>query len=263
MAENSDNRPISIIPATTISDSSFKSRYVLKLLASPASLVPILFGITDLLALWTFNIRSGAAAFAGLAGILGGLGIFLTRFLTGDAKTSESVVESLQNDAVKQREKALDDLDYRLCQDNDPRPEGLLRDLRVLAKLFEQDKVWTGPLKSGATMDILNGVDRMFKECVTYLEKTWELQNTADLISQAALKKPLLKQREQIIEDIAVSISHLGKILSDIKALERTSEGTKDSDLSRIREELDQSLVVAQKVSERMEALDRQIDGNV
>ncbi len=259
MAETPDKNPVGIFPETSIGDESFRQRYILKILASPSCLLPMLFGITDLLALWTFGIDSGAAVFAGLAGILGGLGVFLTRIVTGDDKASESAVSSLQVDAVRAREKALDDLDRRLCQDDDPRPETLLRDLRVLARMFEQDQAWTGALKTTATMDILTGVDRMFKECVRHLEKTWDLQNAVSLMTHDALKKPLLKERELIIKDVAAGVSHLGKILSSIKALERSAVGTRESELVSIRDELDQSLLVAQKVNERMEALDRQI----
>ncbi len=59
--------------------SKFNRKFLLGLFASPYSLVPFLVGWTDLLALWTFGVKSPPAAIAGVALILGSLGIFLTR----------------------------------------------------------------------------------------------------------------------------------------------------------------------------------------
>ncbi|MBU1170660.1 MAG: hypothetical protein KKD44_13950 [Proteobacteria bacterium] len=252
-------RTLGILPAMTIGTASFRKRYILKLLANPVCLMPLLAGLTDLMVLWTFSIGSGALIFAGIAGILGGLGMFLTRLALGDKDAAEHVLEAIQKTALKHREKTLDALDKRLCLDDDPRPEQCLRDLRGLARVFEQGRSWTGSLKASSTVDILSGVDRLFRECVLLLEKTIELQTAAEKVSDDAMRKPLIKHREKIISDIDQSIRHLGKILSGIKTLDGSKENARNTDLARIREELDQSLNVALKVHERMGSLDQEI----
>lgn len=255
--------PLGIMPDKKIRAASFRKRYLLKLLAMPSSLFPLLFGLTDLMVLWALNISSGAGVFAGLAGILLGAGIFLNRLVLGDKKISASVLESLQEDEIKRREKALDDLDLRLCNDEDPRDENLLRDLRSLAALFEKGSAWTGTLKDSTTFDILSGVDRMFQECVVHLEKSLELKEKAETMTTNALKKPLLTQREAMLKDINQSIGYLGKILADITALDKGLDESRDSDLTRIRDELDQSLSVARKVNERMGALSDELSKEI
>lgn len=256
-------RSIGILPKTGYKDSSFKKRFILKLLAMPSSLVPMLFGLTDLILLWGLNIRSGAATFAGLTGILFGGGLFLTRLATGNKKATQSVLESLQKDEIKRREKLLDDLDERLSADQDPRDENLLRDLRSMASLFEQGTSLSGKPGGHASFDILSGVDRLFRECLLHLEKSLELKKKAETMTTKASKKPFLAQRETMLKDIAQSIGYLGKILGNISALDSGIEESRDSDLARIRNELDQSLDVARKVNERMGALTGELEKNI
>lgn len=251
---------IGLLPKTGYKDSSFRKRFILKLLSMPSSLVPMLAGLTDLIVLWGLNLKSGPAAFAGLASMLFGAGIFMTRLLIGNKKTIQSVLQSMQMDEIKRRERLLDDLDRRLSKDKDPRDEDLLRDLRSMIDLFQKGGDMTDPLGGKITFDILTGVDRMFRECVLHLDKTLELKENAETMATKALKKQLLIQREKMIRDIAQSITHLGKILSDITAHSSGLDDLRDSDLSRIRAELDRNLAVARKVNERMGALTEELE---
>lgn len=251
---------IGLLPKTGYKDSSFRKRFTLKLLAMPSSLVPMLAGLTDLMILWGLNIKSDPAAFAGLASILLGAGLFMTRLLTGNKKATQSVLQSMQMDEIKRREKLLDDLDNRLSKDKDPRDEDLLRDLRSMIAMFQKGCDMTDPLGGKITFDILSGVDRLFRECVLHLDKTLELKENAETMATRELKKQLLVQREKMIKDIAQSIAHLGKILADITALDSGLDDLRDSDLSRIRAELDQNLAVARKVNERMGALTDELE---
>ena len=43
---------IGLLPKTGYRDSSFRKRFILKLLSMPSSLVPMLAGLTDLIVLW-------------------------------------------------------------------------------------------------------------------------------------------------------------------------------------------------------------------
>ncbi|MDO9262698.1 MAG: hypothetical protein Q7U02_01950, partial [Desulfosalsimonadaceae bacterium] len=146
-------------PKATVNKSKFRKKYFLKLLSRPLFLFPFLTGLTDLLILWAFSIPSGIGIFAGITGLLGSVGYFLTNIVTGNRSLSENVLESLQREAMAERENTLDELGRRLAADGDHRTESRLRDLRTMARAFENEKSWAGSLSSPATIDILSGVD--------------------------------------------------------------------------------------------------------
>lgn len=237
--------------------SKFTKKLILRLFSSPLTLVPVLAGFTDLLVLWTFNLNSGMGIFAGLAGILGGLGIFLSRLFLDDRVRKETL-EAFENDAERGREQRLDALDQRLCADDDPRTEACLRDLRELAKAFQQGFSWRDTLNSRATLDILAGVEQIFTQCVHSLEKTLDLWYSARKMHTSEARRAILDQRERILEDVTESIRELGKILVGIQGI-GTEGKTGFSELARIRAELDRSLEVAKRVNRRMLALDKEI----
>lgn len=249
---------------TALEESRVKQKYLLKLLSHPLCLFPFLAGLTDLLVLWAFDIWSGPALFAGLAAILGSLGLFFTRLVVGDNTLARQVIQTVQREVLVEREKRLDDLDRRLCEaDNDPRPERYLRDLRALAKAFEQGEVWKNVLSGHPSIDILAGVDKLFKECVISLEKTLDLGYASAQTATEAARKPILQQRERIITDVAKSIQQLGTVLAGIQSLESKVENQQGSELAAIRRELNQSLEVARKVKERISLLDKDLETKV
>ena len=71
-------------------------------------------------------------------------------------------------------------------------------------------------------------------------------------------RRPILDQRKAIIKDVACSIEQLGRILAAVQGL-GTGGGSAESELARLREELDQNLEVAKKVAERMQSLEQEI----
>jgi len=249
----------SFVSKTVTNEKKFRNKYLLKQLTSPFCLFPFLAGVTDLMVLWALGIGSGIAIFAGVAGILGAVGYFFTRLATGDRTIVKKVLASMQKDALIEREKALDDLDRRLTADGDSRTESCLRDLRGLAKAFEDGKSWTGVLNDQTTVDILSDVDQLFKQCVFSLEKTLKLRYTASQLATKEARRPILKKRELLIGDIKKSIEQLGKVLANIHSL-GLDEGSRDSELANIRRELDQSLEVAKKVKTRMSTLEKEMD---
>ena len=97
--------------ANILDRSVFTRRFIVRLASHPWTLLPFLGGITDLLTLWTFNIQSPPAAFAGLAAVLLSLGVFLTRAVTGSESVAKEVLEEMEQEAIRQRERTLDELD--------------------------------------------------------------------------------------------------------------------------------------------------------
>ncbi len=245
-------------PKAAVTRSKFRKKFFLKLLSRPLCLFPFLTGVTDLLILWAFSIPSGIGIFAGIACVLGAVGYFLTNLVAGNPSLTQNVLETLQRETMVDREKALDELDARLAADGDPRTENSLRDLRAMARAFEKGKSWSGVLNSPATLDILSGVDQLFKQCVFSLENTLDLRYTASEMATAVARNPILAKRERIIEEVAESISKLGNVLANIQLL-GMDDTSRESDLARIRKELDQNLEVARKVKQRMRTLENEV----
>ncbi|MFH2002699.1 MAG: hypothetical protein ABIK28_23715 [Planctomycetota bacterium] len=259
--DNLETAPI-IASKETREPSSFRSRFLLKLLSSPWTLGPLLAGITTLMVVWTFNIRSGLAIFAGLLGVLGAIGVFFTRLFLGSATLGKETLETMKQEAQAQREEKLDALDEQLSADGDVRTEKCLRDLRALARAFHQEEVWPERMNARSIFDVLQGVEQLFNRSVQLFEKTLVLWRIASNMTTEEARRPILEQRERIIEDIRESIKELGRILAEIQTL-GTGGGSEDTLLSHIRVELDQSLEVAKRVETRMNSLDREMDPGV
>lgn len=250
------------LTGAALDQNEFRKRFLIEMVCSPFTLVPFVLGTTLLMASWALALRSGVAVFAGIAAILGSAGMFFTRFLLGSEKVAKKVVDELERDIQKQRERDLDDLEKRLGNDGDPRTESALRDLRALARAFRETREWSDSLKAQPTLDILAGVEQLFGRCVVLLERTLTLWYTARKINSSEARTPILEQREQIIGDVGESIKQLGRILAGIQSI-RVGESGERSDVRRIRNELDQSLEVARMVEKRMQAFSQEIDSRV
>jgi len=236
----------------------FRRKFLLGLLSSPLTLCPLGVGVTVLLVAWAFSIGTGVALFVAMGCILGALGTFFTRLVVGSEAISKAAVEEMQKEAHEAREKSLDELDGKLTRDGDPRTQASLRDLRALAKAFNESRTPGAGLNIESMFDIASGVEQLFNRCVQSLERTLQLWRTARKMATPEAKKPILERREGIIEDVGESIEQLGKVLVGIQGL--GSGESASSELASIREELDQRLAVAKRVEERMRSLERQYD---
>ncbi len=243
---------------TNMDEKKFQRKYWIKMLANPWVILPFMTGVTDLMALWALNIDSGAGLFIGLAGILTAMGVFFTRlFAFNDAITKQIMTEMAQ-EAVEAREKTLDDLDRKLRQDSDPRDEECLRDLRALTTAFRDEKTWVSHASLQPTMDILSGVEQLFLQGVKSLEKSLELSYLARRMKTEEASRPIIAERERLLDDVRQTVQYLGNILAGIQTFSLSS-GSNDTELSRLRDELNQNLEVARAVRQRMQTLDQEI----
>ena len=99
----------------------------------------------------------------------------------------------------------------------------------------------------------LHRVRQLFDYSVHSLEQTLQLGDTAKILHLPEARRPLLEQREKIIADIQAGIQQLGNTLA---ALQRIGAGDQSNrELSRLRDELDQSLEIASRVEARLNTL--------
>jgi hypothetical protein len=213
-------------------------------------------------AIWALSRHPVWACFAGLAGSLGSAGVYLTRLILDDGKTARDVLADEELGEQKAAQAVLDDLDRRLvAADSDPRPETALRDMRALLRAFDEFAGKTDSLNAPAVIEVRSRVQQIFNQTIRSLEQTLRLGDTAKQLSMAAARKPLLQQREKIIADVEACTKQLGDTLAALQTL--GSGARSENALSRLRDELDQSLQIASRVEDRLNSLLDQTESDI
>ena len=243
------------------SKGEFRKRFLTRLVASPTTLGPFLAGVTALLLKWAFDIDADWITLAGLAAILTGGGVCATRFLFGSGKVAEEVFEELQKEKKCSQTQKLDDLECRLKEDNDPRDEELLRELRELMRVFKEDgnkMTSTGYL---STDDIMTKINQLFDGCVKALESSYALSKTARRLGTKRSNADIQERRERIIKQVNQSIKRMRNILIHLQSIDLDDEG-QTSQLDSLSQELDQSLKIAEQVEREMRGLGGEPDNS-
>jgi hypothetical protein len=250
---------LKIVPGRNmnIDERQVRKQVFINHLGSPLVLAPLLFGVTSLTAAWAFDWKmAGIAAFGGIAGILASGGIFLTRLILGGEATATAVIQEMEGETIRKREKDLDRLERELeSSDNDPRPEKALRDLRSLVEILKEHTLDPKSHHLATVVDIHARVTELFEHCVELLQQTIRLWQAASKLSTPVAKQPILDQRETMIAEIQSSVKQVSDTLVGLTQL-GTSE-TSTERLKQMRSELDQSLSVARSVEERVSRMMR------
>jgi len=161
--------------------------------------------------------------------------------------------EELQTEAREAQEKSLDALAQRLQADDDPRTNKLLSELRFLNSTFGEGTAWPNALSSDLLSEISVKVGELFQQCVAHIERTLKLWRIAHGLDSGGREK-ILDQRETIIQEVKSSVEQLGNILAS--ALSLGDKATYDTELARIRRELDQILEAARQVEQELGELE-------
>ena len=221
-----------------------KKKVLLDLFASPVTLLPVVAGATALLASWAFG-GVGALTLGGMAGVLGGIGMFATRIIFGLDKLTNRAYQYVVEKQQKEQREALSQLFQKLESDNDPRTERLLSQLWHLYEELKND-VDEGKITMAAH-DVLDGVDDIFRVCVDYLDRSHRMLETAKRM-RGSSRDELLAQREKLIEEVGNSCLHME---NTIGRLNEVATQKKTSELSKLRSELDETIRVAKRAEER------------
>ena len=237
-----------------VDNKTVRKRVLLRLLGSPLTVLPFLMGMTALTASWALDWNPGIGAFAGLVGTLTAAGLFFSRLLLQGEQVAQRILTESAQSEESDRQQALDDLDKHLTvADKDPRPETALRDMRALVKALQERATSGDGYSTGLLVDINIRVSQLFDHCVASIQETDRLWQTAQKINTPSARQPLLDQREKIINEIQDSVKQLSQTLVALQSLGGT-EGSQ-GDLARLRDELDQSLVMARTVESRVNDL--------
>ena len=201
------------------------------------------------MASWTFDL-SPVWLFGGFVGAVLGAGHFLTRMVMGNEEAAKKAIANMEKEAKDQQKAQLDELAERLKNTSDERDNNLLADLRELSQAFSDHSLWPDEVSPSSSIEIITGVQELFQRSVQSLQRSATLAEMAAKLNSPQAQKPMLEERERLLNDVGLSVQQLTKVFTQLQSL-HTSEGV-DSDLSGIREELDQSLAIASEVQERM-----------
>lgn len=234
--------------------SGLRKKVLLDLLTSPWTLVPAAVGLSSFIVGWALSQGLALFPLLGFGGLLAGVGSFFTQWILRGDDVTRKAYKELEQEAVAEREAELDDLDRRLQRDKDPRTEQTLRELRDVYSGFKGDRTWSEQLDAKAAFEIASRVERLFRECVHSLGRSYELWETAEKMRTEGFREKVLNEREQLLDEISQSLSQLAGTIDNVRALALKKGETEK--LNRIRHELDESLEVAKRVEERMRGLE-------
>jgi len=247
---------------TTMNENQVRKKILLRLIGHPLVIAPSVLGVSACTTIWALSLPTGLGLFAGLAGVLGSAGVYLTRIILDNGKTASAVLAEEEQQEQQAAQAVLDDLDRRLVEaDDDARPETALRDMRALVHAFDEFAGQAEAIPSAAIIDVRSRVQQLFEQSIRSLEQTLRLGATAKKLDMAEARKPLLTQRERIIKDVQACVKQLGGTLATLQQLGTGSQST--GELSRLRDELDQSLEIAGRVEARLNSLLDQTESGI
>lgn len=227
----------------TLDIEALERRVRLKLLSSPATVLPVLAGVTAIGASWGFEL-SPLFAFGGVVAALAGIGVLATRILGGARKAAGEALAEIKTEAAKEREAAFSALKARLLADGDPRTETLLQDLRLLADRFKE--------RHAGDFELVHGIEQLFEACVHTLEQSLELAEASRGIGNPEARRTLAARREELLEEVERSVVELSRAVAQAEA----GPGGERPDLSGLRKQIEERTRIDMKVRETMRALE-------
>ena len=237
---------------------TIRRKVLMSLLAAPSFLLPATLGVTAVLASWATGLGEPWLPFAGGLAVLAGLGTLATRLIFGLDEVSRRAADELRRETQETWTLRLDDLDRRLEEDGDQRTEALLRELRALNKTIREQGL-SKRLDPASRVDITIKMGELYDGSIRALEKSLALWHAAQEIPAGKGRRGFLEQREAQVREVGRCVG----VLQELCRMETAaaSSDTPDSELARIRAELNHSLEVAKRVEDRMESLEKDIHG--
>ena len=225
----------------------FRRKYVLRLLSSPWTRFPILGGV---ILGCVGAIANVPLAFLGaFVSFAAGTGHFVAKLFAGDTKTAVKIQEELDQEAEKEAEARLDNLDERLAADEySTADENCLRDLRTLMDVYKNSASWKKNINKLSQFDIFSNVNEIFKLCIDRLELSLEVGESMKRAATDKIRNSFKQRRDKIIKSVQDSIDDLNKTLGDVQEISMSSRDGKDKELLQKRKELEKHKRILMKV---------------
>ena len=232
----------------------FLKKYLHHHINNPFVIYPFAAGTIGAFATWVFSFEPSifflfASAVVGIAVPIGSL---ITKWTAGTDDIAKRVHEEILHEAQHQQEEELNALHIQLKKDGDMRTEQMLEELRTLHKSFQEevsDEGWMTTLPLSVSADITAKVTELFTQAVQCLKDTLRMYEKSKNSKITNVRRVLQEHREQLIADVEKTIVQLTHLYTRVLTL---SPDSNETELSRLRTELDESLAFAKKVDEQI-----------
>jgi hypothetical protein len=222
-------------------------KIIYNLLSHPSVTAPALAGLICMVLWWGFELSLLFVLATLVFGAIS-LGMIVQRYLLSGEKIAKDAIDEIRKEEDEKRETSLDDLDAKMCEDDDPRTEGLLAELRSYSEAFRKTS-WSDGLDKYSALEILSKIEGLFSTCITYLEKQYVLYKQAECIDLKKARDPLNKQRDVLIREVIATVEKMAEAFAKVQTLALESD---TSGIEERRKELMQSLEIAARTKEEM-----------
>lgn len=230
-----------------------KRKYLLDLCVTNTTMWPTTLGCTLMLVSWALGLNA-IWPFLGFIGIMAGLGFLVTNFVYNSKVIADKTLAAIQEQARLVREEELDALDGNLVDAKGTQPERDQECLRALREMYAhyQEDMAEGRLSEVVSSVTDEQIKKLFDACVQALERSYKLWRAASK-SRGQAKIDLLSERDQVIEEVGKSVEQFSETIDGIRSLNLKADR---GDLGGLRQQLDDSLQIAKRTVERMDAFD-------
>jgi len=230
-----------------------RKRILRDIFVAPSVVLPIVGGASAWLVSWAGG-GSDMLNLVGLAGVLGGIGWFATRFIFQLDGISQKAMQDLANEARQKEENHLNELQKRLATDQDPRTEQyliLLRENRA-----ELEKLAQTPGIQIRSLEILKQARQLFWAATDQLDQSLKMYQLAQKLS-GEQKQGVLAQREHCLSEAHESAEHLRDAIATFRQF---TDKNLQRDMDSLQLELAESIQAAKRSEERLRDLQNRPD---
>jgi hypothetical protein len=112
--------------------------------------------------------------------------------------------------------------------------------------------------ESPISRELADKAEELYTSCVTTLERSFELYQAAQGMATSEARDELLRSRDALVGEVVQSVDHLGGTVDYLQSA-GLAGGADETNLGRIRDELETGLEVARRVSERVSRLEQDL----
>ena len=233
---------------------ALRKRILREIFVAPSVVLPIVGGASAWLLSWAGGGGSDMLNLVGLAGVLGGIGWFATRFIFQLDSISEKAMQDLAKEAFQNEENHLNELQKRLATDKDPRTEQyliLLRENRA-----ELEKLAQTPGIQIRSLEILKQARQLFWAATDQLDQSLKMYQLAQKLS-GEQKQGVLAQREHCLSEARESAEHLRDAIATFRQF---TDKNLQRDMDSLQLDLAESIQAAKRSEERLRDLQNRPD---
>jgi hypothetical protein len=235
-----------------------RRKVITKLLTGPSFLLPMVAGLSTLVVGFSAGMDPIVTSFAGVSAMLIGVGALATRAIYRLDDLARRAISETQAEEAADAQRKLDDLYRRLAAEKDLRAAKLLDGLRATYAALREALTGNDSIPRPQLMEVSQKAEQLFTSCIASLQHALEMLQASRGMSTQEARSVTIGRRERLLDEVEESAAHLSGILDKLRAF-----GIEDKDsenLAILRSELDESLSVARKVEERMQAFQSELD---